>query len=214
MEVPTKNRVVESIDSPGAIDKFAGVSKAKTFRTWISGRKNIATKRNNIEMSKLLETIEKAYNYYHPRSEAQVEVDSWKGKSSLEIIKSLDGLRIIKYQKPSKGSEPMEIITDITKMEISATISALNGLSYLPKIETRDIANRFCRIIWNIDRDYFKKSVWTAKEFDWDKFFAYRALHNRLTLILGAFDKLGAITYSGGKTTVLDKPISIQKILK
>lgn len=213
MEVPTKNKVIESIDSPGAIDKFAGVSRAKSFKTWISGRKSIATKRNNLEMLKLLETIEKAYNYYHPNKIVEVPIDSWKGKSSFEIMLSLDGISIVKYQRPDKHSQPKPIVTDVTKEELNCILESLNGLCYLNDMSTRDLAEKYCKKMYNIDEHYFKKSVWTNREFDWDKFYAYRSLHNKLTLILGALDQLKLIEYSGGKSRVLKKPLSLQMIL-
>lgn len=63
---------MEEINSPGAIEKFIGESKAKNFRSWINTRIGIATKNNNLEVQKMLQHILQVYNKYHPEEREEV----------------------------------------------------------------------------------------------------------------------------------------------
>lgn len=214
MEVKTNNPQIESIDSIGALDKFSGKSTSKNFRGWISGQIGKATKSNNLEVRGLLETIEKAYNHYHPKQIVQTNANQWQGKSSMSIIKKLDGITIIKYQRPDKDSEPHEVRTEISNEELSCVIASINYFSHAEQIETRDIARQFSKRILFYQKHYFKKRVFDAcGDFIWDWFFANRVAHNKLTLVLHALCELGFIEYSGGKTKVINKNLSLQSIL-
>ena len=66
-----KNKL-ESIDSPGAVDKITTDSNAKDFRSWIHARIGMATKSNNLEMKGILQHIEKVYTEYHPKKQEVV----------------------------------------------------------------------------------------------------------------------------------------------
>jgi hypothetical protein len=193
------------IEREGSIDTFKGKSAAKDFRSWLVSRKSLASKRDNLELVFILNEIERAYNHYHKKKVSQVEVDGWHGKSSFEIIKDIDKLIIIKYQKPTKESEPVEVRTIIHKDEIMAVIDSIKELGGSgDEVKTRDLAKLFCM-----------KMNYTEilnGEF-WKNFFSNRKLHNRFTLLLGALDKLELIKYSGGKTKLLDKDLSIQLVL-
>ncbi len=214
MEVETKHVNIENIDSPGVIDKFNGKSSAKDMRGWIDGRLSIATRNNNLEVQKLLEIIKKAYNHYHPKEHIEVEASQWKGKSSFEIIKRVSGLTIIKYQKLDKLSEPKKIVTEVDSEELHSLIESILWFNNVECIETKDIARRFSYHIKQFQPDYFSKSVYRDGRFDWDSFFSNRIAHNKLTLMLNALDKLGFIEYSGGKTKIINKALSIQSIFK
>jgi len=193
------------IEREGEVTSFRGKSVAKSFRSWITSKKGQASKRDNLELVFILSEVERAYNHFHPEKIAEVEVDKWKGKSSFEIIKELDRLIIIKFQRKSKGSEPKEIRVEIPKEEIITIIKSIKELGASGEsIKTRKLALDFC-----MKMNY--NGVLNG-EF-WKNFFTNRPLHNRYTLLLSALDKLGFISYSAGMTKLLNKNLSIQLVL-
>lgn len=191
---------------------FEGKTTAKSFRNWLLGRISKHSKGKEVELRFIFEGILNAYDHFHPVTEIEVEVDSWKGKSSLEIIRGIDRLTIVKYQKPSKYDEPREVRTDIFNQEIDILVGAINHLfsvsntiSESPnEIKTRELAKEYCK---RMQYDEFFKGDF------WKNFFSDRKLHNKFTLMLGALDKLGIIKYKGGKTTLLNQKISWQEAL-
>lgn len=194
------------IERESKLDSFRGKSTAKDFRSWLHTRKALATKRDNLELVFILNEVERAYNKFHPEKIVPVEIEGWKGKSSFEVIKEIDRLIIIKYQKPDKESEPKEVRVEIGRQEIVATIQAIKELSYSGEdIKTRDLAFSFCK--------QMNYNEILNGEF-WKNFFSNRPLHNRFTLLLGALDKMQFIKYSGGKTKLLNKNLSIQLVLE
>ena len=98
---------IERIEKQGE-PKFTGRTTAKTMRGWIIGRIEKFSKKGNVEYEFLFKEILNAYNKYHPEKKVNVSVESWKGKSSIDIIKDIDKMTVIKYQKPDKESEPKE----------------------------------------------------------------------------------------------------------
>jgi hypothetical protein len=193
------------IEREGNIESFRGKSVAKSFRSWIASKKGQASKKDNLELVFILNEIERAYNHFHPEKITEVEVDSWKGKSSFEVIKQIDRLIIIKFQRKSKGEEPSEIQTEIGKDEIVSTINSIKELGLSGEgIKTRDLAKSFC-----MKMNY---NEILSGNF-WEHFFSNRPLHNRFTLLLGALDKLGFISYKGGVTKLLNQGLSIQLVL-
>jgi hypothetical protein len=167
-----------------------------------------ATRLGNEEQRFFLMGLYNKYKQFHPDKILPVEVEGWHGKSSFEIIKDLDRLIIVKYQKKEKGDEPTEVRTEITKEEIGALVDAIKEQSKFSidtPMETRKIAFRYCVSL--------KYNDMLNGDF-WKNFFSNRSLHNKFTLMLGALDKLGLIEYKGGKTKLLNKDISLQLVLE
>lgn len=130
MEVHTKHKNIESIDSPGAVDKFTGKSCAKDMRGWISGRIGIATKSNNLEVRQLFRTIEKAYNYYHPRDEEKevirVTIEGWKAMGSTEIYKGfVSGFILIEHIKNKETKIVDNVSHDVSKVAVNRLLFIL-----------------------------------------------------------------------------------------
>jgi len=139
---------IERIEKLGEMNKFTGKTTAKTMRGWIQGRINKFISHNNTEMVFIFQEILNAYNYYHPETELEVKVDSWKGKSSIELIKSMDKLTIIKYQKKDKNSEPKQIITEVNKEELNALIEVIKKLNEdMETIETKYLSMAYSRAL-------------------------------------------------------------------
>ena len=195
--VRTPIEVIEKIGN----DKFRGITKAKTFRGWISGMINKSVKNNNKETEFIMLEVLKAYNHFNPESSLDVEVTGWHGKSSFEIIKEIDRIKIIKYQRSDKNSEPSKIVTEASREEINALIESILVLWEGNPIKTSKLAMEFSR---RLDLGHNT----------WKEFFADRSWHNKLTLMLDALESLGLIRYNGGLTEVLDNNLSIQKVLK
>lgn len=193
-------------------EKFSGMSKAKSMRGWINGMLSKYSKAGNTEMEFVFREVLNAYNNFHPEKVLEVEVDKWKGRSSFEIIKGMDRITIIKFQKKQKGEEPTEVRVEVSKEELIALIQSIRQLAISQKsIETKEIALGYCLLL-DIRYNDKGRDLFEGGHF-WENFFASRNLHNKLTLMLGAFDKLSLIKYSGGKTEVIEKDISIQMIL-
>jgi hypothetical protein len=203
--VTTKSTQIERVISQGDTNKFSGKTTAKDFRSYMEHRIGVHVKKGNEEYRQYDMEILRAYNYFNPRKEAEVKVDSWKGESSFELIKGLDKLTIIKFQRKQKGDEPSEVRTEISKEELEGLIKSIRRISIITEVmETKDLAFEYCNLMNynNILNGEF-----------WKNFFSNRKLHNKFTLMLGALDKLGLVEYKGGKTRLLNKDLSIQLVL-
>ncbi len=192
-----RNKRIEIIEREGKT-KFRRKSKAKNMKGWINGFISSYSKKGNTELEFIFREVLNAYNHFHPEKKTQTEVKSWKGKSSIEIIKEIDKLIIIKYQKPDKESEPKEVRTEITKEELETLIDSIKY--YKDEIKTSNLAMTF-------------SSKLNLGHRNWKEFFSDRYWHNRLTLMLNALDSLGFVKYKGGITKLLDRTISIQEVL-
>ena len=201
------NQNIENIEQIG--DGLDFKSSAVDMRGWITGKMNIFTRKGNLEYETLFKTILKAYNHYHPERIVPVEIKGWHGKSSFEIIKEIDKLVIIKYQRANHSSEPIRTQIEASKKELESLIYSINYLWKGVPLETKHLAFEYCMKM-NIKETPKGKSL-TDGEF-WTRFFAWRSMHNKFTLMLDALDKLGFINYSGGFTT-LNKKLEIQEIL-
>ena len=163
---------------------FRKKSSAKSFRGKLIGYIKKARNEENVVMVQLLSKIYKDYMDFEAIS--RLALQSWKGKSSIEIIQKPDIFIVITYQKPSQDEEPREIKREIAKEEVNEVIKAINYLNKGEKINTRYIGERV----------YGK---------DWDLIFSDRYLHTQLNLILRLLDHYGITHYRGGYTTVLKK---------
>lgn len=199
------NQPIVRTERTGDYTKFSGKTTAKDFKGWLEGKISLFARKDNTEMLFIFQEVLRAYNHYNPEKKVQVEVEGWHGKSSFEIIKELDKLVIIKFQKPDKDSEPKEIRIEIPKEEIIAMIGSIKELEVSSEwIETKDLALRFSNKLG------IYHSGWKTGD---NPIFSDRKFHNRLTLLLDALDKMELIKYSGGKTKILEKDLSIQLVL-
>jgi hypothetical protein len=203
--VTKESRPIERVISQGK-PIFSGKTTAKDFRSWIEHRIGVYTKTNNEEYRQVFMSILNAYNYYEPRKEAQVNANQWKGKSSIEILKEVDKLIIVKYQKETEESEPKEIRTEVSKEELSALVWAIKEVRSkgVEELQTKDIAYQYC---YNLGLNDMLQGN------NWKNVFSNRPLHNKLTLALNALSQLGFTTYKKGVTKLLDKNLSVQLLL-
>jgi len=199
--IPSRNR--EIIIKQGT-PKFEGMTTAKDMRGWINGRISKYAKSKELEYELFFRGILNAYNHFEPEVVGKTNVDSWHGKSSFEIIKLLDKLIIIKYQKPDKDSEPKKIVTEATKKELNALLDSINYLNKEEAIDSKVLALTYS------DRLGLGHSGWRKGD---NPFFSDRKAHNHFTLMLGALDNLGLIEYKGGKTKVKEGKLNIQMVL-
>lgn len=191
----------------GLIDRK---NQAKSFRGFLKGMIAVAKHEKNVEVAILLEEIMKKYKEYE--SIGTVEIGVWKGKSSIEVIKKPGSLLIVKWQKPNKFTEPRPNYTKISKTELNALIYAINQFSSKKKIKSKEIAGEYCKAL-KIERNSKNDALFRGFEFDWDRFFADRGLHNKLTLMLDALAELGLISYLGGEVMILHKGFDVQTVL-
>jgi len=196
MEVRSKN--IQRIEKKGK-PKVLGVKGCKSYRKALQTLIGSYYKRGETELEFHTRGLLDLYNKFHPEKKIEVKASQWKEKSSIEIIKELDKLIIIKYQKNSKYEEPKQIRTEATKEELIALIWALKEFNY-EEIKTRDLAMKYS---WKLGLGHH----------DWGRFFADRNNHNKLTLMLNALQELGFIEYNAGITKLLNKNISIQLLL-
>ena len=201
------------IEKEGNIAKFTGKTKARDFRNWLNGHISKDARENKMESVMILQECLRAYNYYEPMQVGEVDIKSWRGKSGVEVVKGLDKLILIRHQKSSKNAEPQEKKIEIEKEELVAVINSIRELSILhEQIETKDLAMQYCLKL-DIKTNDKGEGLFSTNNF-WEKFFNFRRLHNRVTTILAGLESLGVISYSDGKTKLLDKNISVQLILE
>lgn len=185
-------------------------SKAESMRGWLQGQINKYSRYQYPEAIQavfILKNTLEAYNHFHPELTAEVDVESWKGESSFELIKHLDSITIVKYQRKDKESEPEEVRTEVSHGEIQAMIDSilyLNNFYMNEGIKTKDLSVEYSR------RLGLNHSGWKIGN---NSIFSDRNFHNKYTLILGALDSLGLVEYKGGKTKLLDNKLNIQMVL-
>jgi hypothetical protein len=196
---------IVKIEKQGKANVFSSKTTAKDFRSWIEHKIGVFSKTNNEEYRQVFMEILKAYNYYEPKQVVQVNANQWKGKSSVDIIKGLDRLIVIKYQKETEESEPTEIRTEVSKEEIQAMIDSILKFKIGDEIETENLSMVFSQTL-NLGHD-----GWNTGN---KQFFSDRHWHNKYTIILNAFQQLGFIEYKAGRTKLIDKKISLQLILE
>jgi len=206
MEVKTRNII--QIEKKG-LNKFSGMTTAKTMRGWINGFISKSAKKGNTETEFMFREVLNAYNFYHPEKQGYITTKEWKGQSSFQIIKNLDGLIIKKYQRKDKHSQPKEQITRVSKKELTALI---DSIKYLKKeeLDSFDIAFQYC-LRMNIRKTPKGKDMFSG-DFK-EMFYSYRTLHNKFTIMLNALEEENLIEYSAGKVKLLNKNISIQLLL-
>lgn len=191
-----------------------GYKSCKSFRTYIEQQLRNSRSNNEIIAEAILTGVLEAYNHFNPIKQTEVEVSSWKGESSFELIKGIDRLTIIKYQKKDKESKPLEIKTEVNREELISLINSLNTLKNRlitrDYLETKEIAFEYCLNL-NIKEDPQGREL-LNQDF-WTLFFGWRSMHNKFTLMLSSLEKLGLISYNAGKIRLLKNKLDIQMIL-
>jgi hypothetical protein len=215
MTVEIENsKQIERIEKPGDLLNVFGVKSCKSYREYLKNRIVYFRKKGLTETEIILEGLLKAYNHFYPIQNSQIEIKGWHGKSSFEIIKGVDKLTIIKYQRKDKNSEPSEIKTVVTKKELISLVDAIKSCfersTQRDFIETKEIAYQYC-LNMNIREDP-KGRLLLNQDF-WTLFFGWRKMHNKLTIMLDSLESLKLINYSSGQIRLLDKNVSIQSIL-
>lgn len=206
------SREIIKVEKEGQYNKFTGKTTAKDFRSWIEHKIGVFSRKDNEEYRQVFMEILKAYNYFEPVKQANVDIESWRGKSCVEVIKGLDRLILVRHQK-SKGEEPKEIRIEVNKEEIIAVVNAIRRLSILyESIETKDLALEYCNLMGIRYNDKGEDLLGTGNF--WEKFFNWRKMHNRFTTILAGLEQLELISYESGKTKLLNKELSVQLVLE
>lgn len=201
----TTNSLGIKVEKQGKV-KIPNFSKAGSMRNFINGQLSKYGKSDTpeaLQATFILTTISKAYNHFHPEITLSTEIDSWKGKSSFQLLQEVDRLIVIKFQKPNKESQAKEIRTEISKEEIIAIIESLNNLN-----EGQPIKSKIIAMDWSNRLGLGHSGFKTGNK----PFFSDRRTHNRFTLLLDALDKLQLIKYLGGIVNINNK-IELQQVL-
>jgi hypothetical protein len=206
MEIPTtQHEIIIKRGEP----KFEGMTTAKTMRNWIIGRISKYGKgrtSQDLEYRMIFEGILNAHDFFYPQTTLEVPVESWKGKSSFEILDLVDSIKIIKYQKSSKGEEPSKIETNVNKEDMKLLIYCIKFLSNeYERIPTNILSMLYSRKL-NLNHSGWKKGD--------NPIFSDRNFHNLYTLCLGSLDRLGIVQYKGGLTKYLNNKIEFQEALE
>lgn len=202
---------IETITKHGEPNKIWGINNCKSYRSYLTKRIEQHRKKGNLDIVFILDHLLQTYNHFHPEKEMKVEVEGWKGKSTIEIIKELDKLTIIKYQRKDKESKPQETRVEVSKEELNTLIKIINlhwEMDHKP-IETKTLAGSYCKILLISKTD---KGRQLFEGNFWDNFYSWRRMHEKFTLILSALDELKFIKYVGGRTTLL-RELTVQKVL-
>jgi len=202
------NRGIERVESVGNVTDVWGYKTCKSMRTFIEKHIRDAVKKQDIHSEVILKGMLQAYNHFHPIIESAVEIKGWHGKSSFEIVKGIDKLTIIKYQKKDKETSPREMRFEFTREELISLINSIKLCSEWAKerefITTKEIAFQFCieRNLTDFLMGDFRKN-----------FYSNRIFHYRFTLMLDTLEKFGLISYNAGKIKLLNNQLNIQMIL-
>lgn len=200
MEIQSKQKEMIEIQRQGSLNKFSNKTTAKDFKSWLSGQIGRDTKKGAMESVFILQEVMKAYNYYETVGIGKVK--SWKGKSGIiEVIKHPDRIILVRMRKSDINEEPKRVEITITKQEVNAMITALNLNRENQPIDTSKLAMDYSKILG-------------LGHSDWERFFADRKEHNKLTTILSYMDEEGLIAYSRrGKTKILSDKLEVQMLL-
>lgn len=189
-EVFEKERIIEVASKPKLdIKLFRKKTSAKTPSGYILGLAKKFKKEENIEGAMFCQEL---YRKIRGIEESWVlKLESWKNKSSFQVIKKPDRFIIITYQKPDQDSSPKEIKREINKNEVNEVlywISTLDATCEKRAIQTSEIAEKVFKMPWK-------------------RVFADRFKHTQLNLILRLLDYYGVTHYRGGNTYYLKKEI-------
>ena len=163
-----------------------------------------------IELSKTFEELLRLDTEIKKHTKATVKLNGWKGKSTIEIINMPNSFKVITYQREDQDSIYKPIESIITKEELNLVIASINLLNKTDiSLSTKEIAEQFCKLK-NLKYNRMDKDMFPDNQFNFQAFFADRALHLHLNLCLRILDNYEVIKYRGGKTKVLRKVMDIQ----
>ena len=202
MKIQSPLRNTEKIESQGK-PRLEGVERCKSMNKIFEVLIGKAYKEGNIEKEFFLRGLYGKYKQFHPKKIVQVNAKQWKGKSSMEVFRTLDGFGVRKFQKPAADEEPKEKVETFNEEEIKAMVDSISSfeIEYIP---TEALSMVFSQRLglghdgWNTGNK---------------QFFSDRHWHNRLTIMLNGIQEAGLIEYKGGRTKLLNKDISLQLVL-
>ena len=206
MEVRSKN--IQRIEKKGK-PKVLGVKGCKSYRKALQTLIGSYYKKKETDLEFHTRGLLELYNKFHPEKRGCIPIKEWKGQSSFQLIKDLDKLTIIKYQRKDKHSEPKEQITKVSKEELTALVDSIKYLNK-KELDSFDIAFQYC-LRMNIRKTPKGKDMFSG-DFK-EMFYSYRTLHNKFTIMLNALEEESLIEYSAGKVKLLNKDISVQLLL-
>lgn len=203
----TKKEFNEKLKVEKAVTR---TTNAKTFEGYLNGSIRVARQEKNLEVAILLEHLLKKYREY--QLTGKIKLKSWKGKSSIQFIKSPDKIIVITYQKKDQDHEPQEVRTEITKEEINYVIASINQYELNKKIRTKEIAEKMCRIA-DIKENNEGRSLFDRNGFVYQHFFADRRRHIKFNLILRFLDYEKIILYRGKSIEIKDNKVKIDEVM-
>lgn len=206
-------RYVETIEKPKVDISFKDKKRYnKTFRGLLESCLKNTEKDNNHEMTVFIKWLIEEYDKHERVKE--IPIESWRGKSSLEIIWSPTKVVAIKWRKPNKDSEAKQIRTEINKAELISMVNAVRATNFGFAIETKFVAGEYFKSL-NITSDEKGNELYDENGgFKWDVLFNWRSMHNKITIILDVLDEEGFIHYSGGKIQIVNEGFDINKTFK
>jgi hypothetical protein len=172
----------------------------------VRNNKKLGINLTNLELEKLLEEAITRDTEVKRNANETIKLNEWKGKSSIDIIERPDSFLVITYEREDQDHKPKKIETILTKEEINFTITAINKLSHLDKIQSKLIAEQFCKL-QDLRYTRNKEDMFANGSFNFKVFFSDRSYHLRFNLCLRLLDKKELIKYRGGKTQILTNPI-------
>jgi hypothetical protein len=177
-------------------------TEAKSFNTLILSKMKLSQKNHNYETYMFLKSIREKYIEFEKPE--KVNIDCWKGKSSLKLIESDKGWEVWKWQKFSPDSKPRKMTFIFPKDEIR---DLKKSMSFVIKnkgkeFTSKELCEQYCRIA----KKYYSghnKPLFYKNKFIWDNYFSDRYAHIKLTIFLQVLRKQGLIEYCAGRIRVL-----------
>lgn len=137
------------IEVNGNIQEIYGIKTAKSFRGYMQGRINyFSNKDKQTEM--MLRAILGVYDKFHPESKIDVNIESWKGKSGIQIIEYPEYFDCIEFRKHDEFNEPKELHHKLYKTAFNSVYKAFQSIKIGDRYKTSDFAEIWARInhIW------------------------------------------------------------------
>jgi len=186
------NSQVETIESPGAVDKIVGISSAKSMVGWLDGRINVFRNRNNQEIVKILECCKQVYGRFHPVVKKEILLKKFKGESGIQIIKLPNCFETIQFRKTDDGIK--EIRNKVELYEIIPLILVLKGVELNKKYKTRYIAQEYCKTA-KIELNSKGRKLFDENGWNFEMFFGDRKLYCKFNIMLKILEYYEFIAY-------------------
>lgn len=193
---------IETIETKSTIDRVFGLSSAKSERDWINAQIRRCIKANNHEMLRILEGFAKVHNHFYPESKIDVDLESWKRKSGVNIIVYPEYFDCIEWRKPDEFSEPKELHHKLYKNSFNQVYKAFQTIKLNQRYKTPEFAEIWARInhIWEnadgnkiIDNNGFNyANVSGCRRTYFDFYYAIKVLEKHYKVI--KYEKSGHLT--------------------